>query len=244
MEKEKIAGFLLINKPKGISSFAVVRHVKKLLGRRIRVGHTGTLDPFATGLLIIAIDRSATRQSERFITLDKTYIAKAKLGELTDTLDLVGTVLQKEKVESLTQEKLEAALASLGSSYLQIPPIYSALKHEGVPLYILARQKKLSDEELQAITKHKEKEVQLHKLTLLDFSPPFFTLKAQVSHGTYIRVLVNDIAKRAGTVATTYDLERTNIGPFSLDRAIYLQQLNSREDVEKFLIPDLNKEIK
>ena len=231
-----ITGFLLINKPKDITSFTVVATIKKLVGKKVRVGHAGTLDPFATGLLIIAIDHRATKHIDKIQELDKAYTALGKLGELTDSLDLTGTILKTESTPTLTHKDLEKALASFGSSYLQTAPLYSALKHQGTPLYKLARNKNIPQKELDAIIKTKQRMVDLYQLELLDYSPPSFTIKARVSRGTYVRTLINDIAKRAGTVATTYELERIKIGPFSLDKAIALEELKSLDAIKNHLI--------
>lgn len=237
METKKLAGFLLINKPKDISSFACIRILQKLLGQKKGIGHTGTLDPFATGLLIIALDRTATKHIDKFLKLDKTYIAKGKLGELTDTLDYTGTVIAESNAWHITQDDILDALKQLGKEYLQTPPLFAALKHQGTPLYQLARDKELSHEELTAITKQKQRMVLFHALELLDFDAPYFTLKAQVSHGTYIRSLLNDIAKLKSSHATTYELERTAIGTFCLEQAIELDALKSYEDVINTIIP-------
>lgn len=236
METKKLAGFLLINKLKNITSFECIRKLQKIVGYKKGIGHTGTLDPFATGLLIIAFDRSATKHIDKFLKLDKTYIAKGKLGELTDTLDYTGTLITGCDAHSITQHDILAAIAELGAEYTQTPPMYAALKHQGTPLYQLARNQELSVEKLAAITQQKQRTVTLHELELLAWEPLFFTIKAHVSHGTYIRSLVNDIAKLASSCATTYELERTEIGPFSLENAVDLSDLKTIEDIEKHLI--------
>lgn len=237
MQEHSTTGFLLINKPKDITSFGVVKRLQKIIGRKTKIGHTGTLDPFATGLLIIAIDRSATKHVDQFLKLDKVYIAQGKLGELTDTLDYTGMIIEVNNANNVDQASLETAIKKLGSSYTQTPPIYAALKHKGQPLYKLARQNKLSTKELTKITRAKQREVTLHALTLLTCKPPFFTIKAHVSHGTYIRSLVNEIAQLAGSVATTYELERTAIGPFNIEDAVDLDEIKNLENVKKFLQP-------
>lgn len=167
--------------------------------------------------------------------LPKTYIVRAKLGELTDTLDHTGKITETNDVEC-SRQMMETALQSFGSSYQQTPPIYSALKHQGAPLYKLARHDLLSVEELEAIAQAKKKTVQLYELELLDFEYPFFTIRAKVSQGTYIRSLVGDIAQKLHTVATAYFLERTEIGSFSLKNAYSLEQLNDLHAVEAALI--------
>ncbi len=236
METKKLVGFLLINKPKDITSFEVIRKLQKLVGYKKGIGHTGTLDPFATGLLIIAFDRSATKHIDKFLKLDKTYIAKGKLGELTDTLDYTGTVIAETDASAITQNDIIAAIKKLSNEYTQIPPMYAALKHQGTPLYRLARNQEIPVEELTAITEQKQRTVTLHELELVDWQSPFFTIKAHVSHGTYIRSLVNDIAKLYGSCATTYELERTVIGPFKVEEALELNALVTLEDVERYII--------
>lgn len=230
-----LEGFLFINKPKNISSFHAVYRIKKLLNQKIKIGHTGTLDPFATGLLIIAIGRNATKLIPSFMNLDKEYIFTAKLGELTSTLDYTGTILS-QKNSLLTNEQLEAAIKSLGTTYRQIPPIFSALKHQGQPLYKLALKKNIFPEKLQAIVEEKQKTVTIHTINLVDYTPPFFTINARVSKGTYIRSLANDIAQKVGSYATTYELTRTHIGPISLAKAITLDTLQTSDDISHHVV--------
>jgi len=230
-------GFLLINKLPNITSFDCVTRIKKIVQQKIKIGHTGTLDPFATGLLIIAIGRQATRQIRHVMTLDKEYIAKGKLEELRDTLDYTGSVIQTIQATGITEKILQQAIYSFDSSYKQVPPIYSALKYRGAPLHKLARNKQLSTEDLQKIASLKTKTVDLHTITLLDFSFPYFTVKAHVSHGTYIRSLMHDIAYRAGNCATTYALTRTKIGPFSLNDTINIEDINQLSNIQQCIIP-------
>lgn len=230
------SGFLLINKPAGITSFGCIKQIKRIIRQKIKIGHAGTLDPFATGLLIIAIGREATRMMPHIMTLEKTYIAKAKMGELTDTLDLTGTIIETKESKPISEKEILQALQSFGSAYEQIPPLYSALKHKGDPLYKLTREQKLSTEELLTITQQKKKLVHLYELELLSFEFPFFTIKARVSHGTYIRSLINDIATKLNSYATTYTLERTAIGKYSLEKATNLADIQTIEDIERNII--------
>ncbi len=220
-------GFLFINKPTGMTSFSCIRHIKKLLPKGTKIGHAGTLDPHASGLLIIAIKREATREISRFSKLDKEYIATGKLGMLTDSLDLEGEVVQEDTVP-VNAQQLEDAIAQLGSHYTQIPPIYSALQFEGRRLYELARKKKMNISSIEKIAEQKARTVKLIALELLDFDFPHFTIKARVSHGTYIRSLVNDIAKLAGSCATTVKLERTRIGDHSTTDALPIDAITSQ----------------
>lgn len=227
-------GYLLINKPVGVSSHDCVMHVRKFLDKKIKVGHAGTLDPFASGLLIIAIGREATKNLSYFMNMNKVYVATGKLGELTDTLDCTGEIVESNDV-IVSEDDMRMTLKSFGSRYEQIPPLYSALKHEGVPLYKLASQKKLSDGALQKIAEGKQRIVDLYELELVSFEYPYFTIKACVSQGTYVRSLVNDSAVRAGSCATTYVLDRSAIGEFTVHQAVAIDQIKSLEDVRNRL---------
>jgi tRNA pseudouridine55 synthase len=232
------SGFLLLNKPAGISSYGCIAVLKRIVKQKIKIGHAGTLDPFASGLLIIAFGRQATRKLSSFMAMEKSYVATGKLGQLTDTLDCTGQqIATSECVPS--QEELQKALASFGQSYEQTPPIYSALKYEGSCLYTLARNKKIDVLQLQAIVEKKRRVVQLYDLQLLSYDFPYFTICARVSCGTYIRTLVNDIAVRAGSFATTIQLVRSSIGPFTISQAVELADIKSVEDINKSLFLDI-----
>jgi len=235
-EEKKLAGFLLIDKPNGRTSFQCVAYIRKLLPYKAKVGHAGTLDSFATGLLIIAVDRRATREIDQFMKLSKVYVATGKLGQLTDTLDLTGVTVQEQETLGITCKQLELATDYFGDSYQQIPPIYSALKYEGRQLSELLRKHKMTREQLQEVAKQKVREVQIYNLELLKCELPYFTVRTHVSHGTYIRVLVNDIAQKVSSVATTHELRRDAIGPFSIKEAVPLDSFMSVSDIEKHLI--------
>jgi len=236
-EPKNIApGFLLINKPQGANSFRTIAQIRRIVGnKKLKAGYAGTLDPFATGLLVVAIGREATRMLHALTRFDKKYIARAKLGEKTDTLDNTGQIIETCNAE-IKEEKLFAAIKRLGKQYNQVPPIYCALKYNGVPLYKLARQKKKSADVLHKAVQTKERTVLLHELILTDYSPPFFTVETHVSHGTYIRTLMDDIARSAGSCATTHELKRTAVGNISLSDAVDLDELKTIEDIENNLI--------
>jgi tRNA pseudouridine55 synthase len=235
-KNNKLVGFLLVNKPENISSYDCIRHIKKIIKEKIKIGHTGTLDNFATGLLIICIGKVATKFAGTLTNLDKEYVIKAKLGELTDTLDCTGKVIEKIEIPSITTSNLQDAIKKLGKSYIQVPPIYSALKYKGKPLYHLARTKKIDPQKLEEIVKEKGRKVLIHSLELLEFDPPFFTIKAHVSKGTYARSLANDIAQILKVPATTYKLQRTKIGELQIQDAINLNKIISLQDIETNLI--------
>lgn len=232
-----INGFLLLNKQTGISSYDCIRQLKRIIGREHKIGHAGTLDPFASGLLIIGISRQATKQLSYFMQLDKVYIATGKFGELSSTGDPEGEIVENKSFDHITKEKLLHTLQSMIGDYKHCPPIYSALKHKGQPLYKLARNKTLSQEEITTICKRKQRRTTIHSLDLLSFEPPNFTIKAHVSHGTYIRSLVQDIAEKLNTVATTIELQRTQIGNYSLDDALTLTKKTTQAEIKKNLLP-------
>lgn len=233
-------GFLLIHKPAGISSFFCVKRIKKLLrDKKLKIGHGGTLDPFATGLLIIGVGRGATRHLDLLLKMDKKYKARAKLGELRDTLDFTGEIIAAPEVfgDQISQNNLIRSCQALGTGYTQTPPIYSACKFDGKRLYALAREGRKSESELIELAESKKRFITLHSVELLNVAYPFFTIQAHVSHGTYIRSLMHDIARGADSCATTYELERTQVGPFRLADAIPFDLLNSPERVLEHLLP-------
>lgn len=236
MQNNNLSGFIFINKPKNISSFDCIRYIKKILKQKIKIGHTGTLDNFATGLLIICIGREATKNINSFMNLDKEYIFSAKLGELTDTLDHTGKIIEQKNKFKISKNDLENAIAALGKSYTQIPPIYSALKHKGKSLYKLARNNKLSEKELEKIAEQKKRIIKIYNIDLLNFDFPYFEIKTCVSKGTYIRSLANDISQKIKIPSTTYKLERTKIGNFSIKNSINLYDLKTVDDIKNNLI--------
>lgn len=237
MIKKELSGFLFINKPPNITSFGCIKQLKKFLPKNTKIGHTGTLDDLAEGLLIVCIDRKATKLTNSLMKLNKQYVAQAKLGELTDTLDCAGTVLKQKEISKIDKKQLQKALKLLGKQYLQTPPVYSALKYKGEPLYKLARQQKIDLKKLTKIIEDKKKIVHIYASELTEFKPPYFTVKVDVSKGTYIRSFVNDIAKKIGNFATTYKLKRTKIGPFLLKKAVNLSKIISLEKLKKHLNP-------
>ncbi len=236
MTKKELSGFLFINKTPHITSFGCVKQLKKFLPPKIKIGHTGTLDDFAEGLLIVCIGRQATKLVNSLMGLNKQYVLQAKLGELTDTLDYTETILKQKDSSKITAKNLQKALESLGNKYLQTPPIYSALKFKGEPLYKLARQQKMAPKELAKIIENKKRAVKIYSSEIIQFKPPYFSIKIDVSKGTYIRSLANDIAKKMGNFATTYKLKRTQIGPFSLKKSLHLDKITTQEELEKHLI--------
>ena len=231
-----VAGFLLIDKPESLGSFACIAKIRSLLPSRPKVGHAGTLDRFATGLLIIGISRNATRHMHELITLDKIYTATGKWGEATDTLDHTGNVVETISDNPLTKSVLKKAAQAFEKEYEQTPPVYSALKYEGQRLSDIAR-KSIDPQLMASIAAAKKRAVHIFSIEIIDINPPFFTIRAHVSHGTYIRSLIDDIARYAGSCATTYALRREAIGPFKISQAVSLDELLDRDAISKHLIP-------
>jgi tRNA pseudouridine55 synthase len=205
----EISGFLLIDKPVGPTSHDVVDMVRRTLHTR-KVGHAGTLDPFASGLLIIAVG-AMTKQLSHFVGLDKAYEATLRFGATSDTMDRTGKIEQKE-CAALSKEALEAALEKFRGEIDQVPPMYSAKKIGGKKLYELAREGKEIERKPVRVT--------IHKLELVSFSWPNATIRTRVSSGTYIRALADDIGKTLGCGAYLEELRRTKIGVYDVANAV------------------------
>jgi tRNA pseudouridine55 synthase len=206
-----INGILLVDKKKGITSYDVIREIKTKYPKGTKIGHTGTLDPFATGLLIIMIGRQATKLMDRFHRLKKRYVVDAQFGFATDTQDITGIVVSKSNDGIIpTKEDIQTTMTKnfLGR-ISQIPPRYSAKKIKGKKAYELAREGK----EFQL----KPKEIEIYKFKILDYNYPDIKLEVLCSTGTYIRTLVHDLARALGTYATAIELRRTQIGEFSVE---------------------------
>jgi tRNA pseudouridine55 synthase len=214
-------GILNLNKPRDLTSFDIVARVKRITGER-RTGHAGTLDPLATGVLPICLGK-ATRIIEYLFNETKTYRTRSELGISTDSYDSTGQIIKTADASGITRERVEAALTAFRGSILQTPPMYSALKYKGTPLYKLAR----NGIEIE----RKDRPVQIDKLEITDWQPPFFSLEVVCGKGTYIRSLARDIGEKLGCGAVMTELVRTRVGPFSLEESITLEQLE--ESVEK-----------
>lgn len=209
---------LVIDKTDGPTSFDVVRGVKRLLGPKAKVGHAGSLDPFATGVLVVLTGK-ATKLSDALLTADKSYRAWAKLGEATDTYDRTGEVEKTAPVPELTEEKIREVLAGFQGEWWQTPPMYSAKKVHGVRLYDLARQ--------NIRVRRPPIPVQLHRLDFISYQDGVVEFEVTCSKGTYIRSLAEELGRRLGTVAHLKELRRLSCGQFALTEAVTLQQLES-----------------
>lgn len=209
-------GIIVINKPKGITSREVVNKVCKLLNTK-KVGHTGTLDPIATGVLVLCVGK-ATKLVETLTSNDKEYVATVKLGILTDTLDTDGTIIEKKCV-NLDKDKLVNVLNSFIGTYNQEVPIYSAVKINGKKLYEYARAKK-------EVTIPKRM-VEIKKIKLIEFGNDYYKFKVTVSKGTYIRSLIKDINDKLGIIGVMSDLVRTKQGKFSINNSYTLENMEN-----------------
>jgi tRNA pseudouridine55 synthase len=206
-----------INKPKGITSQDAVTRTKKLLKVK-KAGHTGTLDPMATGLLIVCINRG-TRLASYFSDLDKEYRAVMKLGESTDTQDACGSIIEQSAEVNVDSTVITDTIKSFEGKILQQPPMFSALKHKGKSLYTYARK--------GIEIERKSREVNILRIEILDINLPYVTFKTLCSKGTYIRTLCHDIGQKLGTGAHLFELERTAIGQFSIKDSLTFDELKS-----------------
>ena len=209
-------GIIVINKPKGITSREVVNKVCKLLNTK-KVGHTGTLDPIATGVLVLCVGK-ATKLVETLTSNDKEYVATVKLGILTDTLDTDGTIIEKKQA-SLDKNELENVLKSFIGMYNQEVPIYSAVKINGKKLYEYAREKK----EVML----PKRMVEIKDIKLLELNNNYYKFKVSVSKGTYIRSLIKDINDKLGEIGVMSDLVRTKQGKFSINNSYTLENMEN-----------------
>lgn len=212
-------GVFLIDKEAGMTSRSLDNRIGRLFGVK-KVGHVGTLDPLATGLMLIALNEG-TKAIPYMEDACKEYVATFKLGLLTSTLDLEGEVISEDEIKVVSMQTLEKILTSFIGKITQIPPLTSAIKVGGVPLYKYAH--KNIDVEVPP------REVEIFELELLDYTHPFFTIRTLVSSGTYIRTLGNDIAKCLGTIATTTSLRRTKVGVFDVNEAKTLQNITEND---------------
>lgn len=224
-------GILLIDKEEGITSFDVIRKMKRLLPRKYKIGHGGTLDPFATGLLVILLGKG-TKQMNNIHALDKEYIVKAKFGYETDTQDHTGKTIEESEVV-VSQEDIEIALKPFIGEIDQMPPKYSAKRVKGKRAYDLAREGK--EFELQP------KRITVHDYSIVEYNWPEVTLKATVSTGTYIRTLVVDLARSVKTFATATELSRTRIGDFKVEDAFPSTDIDDLKIEDRIIdLEDLN----
>ncbi len=217
-------GIVIVDKPQGWTSQDVTARLRRVFGTR-RIGHGGTLDPMATGVLPVFVGR-ATRAVEFFEHAEKTYETVLRFGITTDTEDMTGTVLTEENV-SFTEEQLQETLAAFRGEILQVPPMYSALKVNGQKLCDLARKGKTVERQPRPIT--------IHELTLVERGENTLRLRVRCSKGTYIRTLCKDIGEKLGCGGCMESLRRVAAGEYTIDEAVPLQTLLDTEKPEKYL---------
>lgn len=218
-------GVINVLKPKGITSFDVVRDIRKIAKIK-KVGHTGTLDPLASGVLPVCIGK-ATKIVDYIMEGTKTYRVEMKLGTTTDTYDREGTVLEEKEV-SVSPTEVEKAIEKYKGDIKQVPPMYSALKVNGRKLYDLAR--KGIEVEREA------RKIQIHDICILSIDMPYIIFDVKCSKGTYIRSLCFDIGNDLGSGAVMWNLERLEASPFNIKEAIKLEDLNE-ENIKQFITP-------
>ena len=217
-------GIVIVDKPAGWTSQDVTARLRRVFNTR-RIGHGGTLDPMATGVLPVLVGR-ATRGVEFFEHAEKTYEAVLRLGITTDTEDITGTLLERREV-NVTREALEAALEHFRGEILQVPPMYSALKVDGQKLCDLARKGREVERKPRPVT--------IRELTLLEFTGDAAVLRVHCSKGTYIRTLCKDIGEALGCGGCMERLRRTSAGEYTIDEAIPLETLLTARNPEQFL---------
>lgn len=220
-------GIIIIDKPQDWTSMDVCAKLRGIFHER-RIGHAGTLDPMATGVLPVFVGR-ATRAVEFASESEKEYVAGLRLGVETNTQDTTGTVLAERPV-SVSQAELEQVLGQFRGEIRQIPPMYSAIKKEGKKLYELARRGQEVERQPRPIT--------IYELELLDqLSPTDYTLRVKCSKGTYVRTLCHDIGQALGCGGTLFSLRRTRSAGFALDQAVTLEQVQAAADPAALLLP-------
>lgn len=223
-------GLLLVDKPAGWTSFDVVNKIRRIVAtaegkkpKNVKVGHTGTLDPFATGLLIILIGKEYTKKAADYSKLDKTYEVTMRLGEISSTGDPEGEIMPASGPEPSTEE-LQAAVDQFKGDVQQVPPTYSAIKVDGQRAYKLARAGHEVVMEARQVT--------INKLEITSYDYPEVKLVADVSSGTYIRTLIEDIAKACGTGAYATALRRLKVANFSVKEAVRMDGLTQERIIE------------
>lgn len=216
-----IDGIVLVNKPVGLTSFAVVKKIGKNL-KADKVGHCGTLDPFATGLLIVTVN-NATKIARFIEAQNKKYIATLKLGIKTDSGDVTGKVIKKLKPPKFEVIQLNDVIKSFVGKQTQIPPMHSAIKVDGQKLYELARKGKTID--------RAPRPIEIFDMKLIKYKGNTLIFKVECSKGTYIRTLGEDLAKRLGCVGHLVELERVAIGEFELDDAKIIDKITDENDL-------------
>lgn len=228
-DRDSVSGVLVLDKPTGLSSATAVDRCKRVFGVK-RAGHTGTLDPMATGVLVVCLGE-ATKIAAHLLVDDKGYLATARLGEATDTWDADGAVVERAPVPELSEEAVRGALAAFVGRIEQQPPAFSAIKQAGRPLYRRARRGEAVEAPVRT--------VEVRSMDLVGWAPPDLTFRVDCAKGTYVRSLAVDVARRLGTVAHLVALRRERSGAFGLDQAVSWELLGtgSRPELVDRLVP-------
>ncbi len=216
-QRRSVDGVLLLDKPVGVTSNGALQRVKWLFRAR-KAGHTGSLDPLASGMLPICLGQ-ATKVSAYLLDADKSYRVTARFGIRTDTADADGTVIEESDINTIARTALETALIRLTGKIEQVPPMYSALKKDGKRLYELARQGIEVEREARPVT--------IHRLTIERFDPQAPVLRVECSKGTYVRTLVEDLAAELGTCGHVAALRRLSVGPFVNTGLVTMEQVEA-----------------
>ena len=213
MDKE---GIVIINKREGMTSHDVVSFIRRRFNMK-RVGHAGTLDPMATGVLVVLLGK-ATKLSDRFIAFDKAYRATLRLGLKTVSADITGKTLEEKQYDAIKQEQVKEVFGQFTGDIDQLPPMVSAVKHKGERLYKLARK--------GVTVERAARRVRINELSLLNFNLPDVEFFMACSKGTYVRQLAEDVGDVLGCGACISQIERTKVGPFDIKEAVTLEELN------------------
>lgn len=209
-------GIIVVNKPEGMTSHDVVDFVRTRLRMR-RVGHAGTLDPIATGVLLILVGR-CTKLFNHFVYFDKEYIATLTLGKRTDSGDREGRVIDSKEYSHIAEDRVNQVFTTYTGHILQVPPMVSALKHRGKRLYLLARR--------GVEVSRQPRSIVIKELRLLEFRPPHIKFYLKCSKGTYVRQLAEDVARDLNCVGYISQIQRQSIGPFNISQALTLSQID------------------
>ncbi len=222
----KMNGIIIVNKPRGITSYDVIRFFKRTFRLKDKIGHAGTLDPLASGLLIICIGKT-TKLSSTFMKMEKEYLARMLLGVITDTDDIDGTVI-KESPVNVDEKEIKRVISGFIGDIEQVPPVVSAIKHKGTPLYKLHRQ--------GVAVAPCPKKVFVREIEILNLQVPYVDFRVVCSKGTYIRALCRDIGNKLGCGGTQTELKRTRVGDYKIEESYTLEDIEKR-GIEGCLIP-------
>ena len=225
--QQPVSGFMLVNKSCGPTSHTVVNQLRRISDIK-KIGHAGTLDPFASGLLIMAIGREATRQISKYVKMEKEYSATLKLGAISDTYDRTGIIISNDECQMTNKEKVVEVLDKFIGKQEQVPPMFSAKKIQGKRLYELARQ--------GVEVEREPAEIEIKELEIIEYDYPKLIIRVACSSGTYVRSLAHDIGKVLGCGAYLEELERTAIGKFSLSGATKLSDIDEKNWVDRLFV--------